>query len=286
MEEVAVYHTDNQLPMQYSLDNYESMIVLAGEIARFVKVQKLSVRIQDREYVTVEGRQFAGACLGLVAIVKSVSDLSTDTEVKYLARTEIISVRTGKQVGYGESVCSNQEKRKRTFEPYAINSMTQTRSIGKAYRNLLSWLMKAAGFQPTPAEEMEFDEPDPKSEPRQKLQPKDSLSNDVVSEMVATLDGEMVHLAIKTLFGRDTLHSAKAAGITAFYKKAYPAEFAAHIKTFGQLTTVGDALLLLSHIPDTSVHPTLVRYWTEIELTTLVDTVVEVHNAQDSVGSQ
>jgi site-specific recombinase XerC len=34
--------------------------------------------------------------------------------------------------------------------------MAQTRAIGKAYRNLLAWLMKAAGFEATPAEEMDF----------------------------------------------------------------------------------------------------------------------------------
>ncbi len=34
--------------------------------------------------------------------------------------------------------------------------MAQTRAVGKAYRNILAWLMKAAGFEATPAEEMDF----------------------------------------------------------------------------------------------------------------------------------
>ena len=34
--------------------------------------------------------------------------------------------------------------------------MAQTRAEGKAYRLLLGWLMKAAGFEATPAEEMDF----------------------------------------------------------------------------------------------------------------------------------
>jgi hypothetical protein len=37
--------------------------------------------------------------------------------------------------------------------------MAQTRAEGKAYRMLLSWLMKAAGFEATPAEEMDFAKP-------------------------------------------------------------------------------------------------------------------------------
>jgi hypothetical protein len=37
--------------------------------------------------------------------------------------------------------------------------MAQTRATGKAFRNLISWLMKAAGFEATPAEEMDFNKP-------------------------------------------------------------------------------------------------------------------------------
>jgi hypothetical protein len=49
--------------------------------------------------------------------------------------------------------------------------MAQTRAIGKAYRNLLAWLMKAAGFEATPAEEMDFqhDEPKKPSKPVQEV---------------------------------------------------------------------------------------------------------------------
>src|SRR6185369_14512327 len=45
---------------------------------------------------------------------------------------------------------------KRRFDEYAIASMAQTRAIGKGFRNLLGWLMKAAGVEATPAEEMDF----------------------------------------------------------------------------------------------------------------------------------
>ena len=48
--------------------------------------------------------------------------------------------------------------------------MAQTRAIGKAYRNLLAWLMKAAGFEATPAEEMDFVHEEPKkSKPVQEV---------------------------------------------------------------------------------------------------------------------
>jgi hypothetical protein len=56
----------------------------------------------------------------------------------------------------GVAICSNKEANKRQWDEYAILSMAQTRATGKAFRNLLSWLMKAAGFEATPAEEMDF----------------------------------------------------------------------------------------------------------------------------------
>ena len=40
--------------------------------------------------------------------------------------------------------------------------MAQTRAVGKAFRNQLAWLMKAAGFEATPAEEMDFVHEEPK----------------------------------------------------------------------------------------------------------------------------
>ena len=41
-----------------------------------------------------------------------------------------------------------------TTSESSIRSMSQTRTIGKAYRTVLAWVMKMAGFEPTPAEEM------------------------------------------------------------------------------------------------------------------------------------
>ena len=44
---------------------------------------------------------------------------------------------------------------KKTLAPFAICSMAQTRAEGKAYRLLLGWLIKAAGYEATPSEEMD-----------------------------------------------------------------------------------------------------------------------------------
>ena len=140
----------------YELINKDSMLKLSTELSQLIKEKGLSSNIQGKQFVNVEGWQFAGASLGLMPIITSTQDLSNETSIKYMATCEVRNITTGTVVATGIALCSNAEKTKRYFDEYAILSMAQTRAIGKAYRNLLAWLMKAAGFEATPAEEMDF----------------------------------------------------------------------------------------------------------------------------------
>jgi hypothetical protein len=140
----------------YELINKDSMLQLATELSQLIKEKGLSSNIQGKQFVNVEGWQFCGASLGLMPIITSTQDLSNETAIKYMATCEVRNITTGQLVATGIALCSNAEKTKRYFDEYAILSMAQTRAIGKAYRNLLAWLMKAAGFEATPAEEMDF----------------------------------------------------------------------------------------------------------------------------------
>jgi hypothetical protein len=142
----------------------------------------LSSNIQGKQFVNVEGWQFAGASLGLMPIITETTDLTRrgtepgQVEIKYMAKCEVRNINTGQLVATGVAICSNFEHSKKRFDEYAILSMAQTRAIGKAYRNLLAWLMKAAGFEATPAEEMDFAVDTPKK-PSQTVQ-------EVVAEIV------------------------------------------------------------------------------------------------------
>ena len=140
----------------YELINKDSMLKLSTELSKLIKEKGLSSNIQGKQFVNVEGWQFAGASLGLMPIITETTDLSKDDEIRYMAKCEIRNITSGQLVAVGIALCSNKEKTKRYFDEYAILSMAQTRAIGKGYRNLLAWLMKAAGFEATPAEEMDF----------------------------------------------------------------------------------------------------------------------------------
>lgn len=151
----------------YELINKDSMLQLSNELSKLIREKGLSSNIQGKQFVNVEGWQFAGASLGLMPIITETKDLSNEGVIKYMATAEVRNINTGALVSTGIALCSNSEKTKRYFDEYAILSMAQTRAIGKAYRNLLAWLMKAAGFEATPAEEMDFAHDEPKKPSKQ-----------------------------------------------------------------------------------------------------------------------
>ncbi len=85
-----------------------------------------------------------------------MQSIGSENETKYSASVSLINIKSGAKVGSGYAVCSTKENGKRNYQEFAICSMAQTRAIGKAYRNMLAWIIRAAGYEPTPAEEMDY----------------------------------------------------------------------------------------------------------------------------------
>ena len=138
-----------------TLGSADDALTLATELQKFVKANRLTSTIQGKEFPNVEAWQFAGSLLGLSPMLESIEDRSTADEIKWQAMVSVTNTRTGATVGRGFATCSNKEHSKRGFADYAICSMAQTRAVGKAYRLSLGWLMKAAGYEATPSEEMQ-----------------------------------------------------------------------------------------------------------------------------------
>lgn len=151
MEEIA----------KYTVGSTSDMVQAATELATFIKDRKLSVKISGKEYVLAEGWQFAGAQFGIISMIKSCERQASEEEIRYRCEAELISIRSNLRIGYGIAICSNKEVSKKYYDEYAICSMAQTRAIAKAYRNAFAWLMKAAGYEATPAEEMKEEENQP-----------------------------------------------------------------------------------------------------------------------------
>jgi hypothetical protein len=174
------------------------MLNLSKDLAKLIKEKGLSSNIQGKQFVNVEGWQFAGASLGLMPIITETTDLTRrgtepgQVEIKYMAKCEVRNINTGQLVATGVAICSNFEHSKKRFDEYAILSMAQTRAIGKAYRNLLAWLMKAAGFEATPAEEMDFAPAEAAKKPSQTVQ---EVVAEIVEEEEVDIDAIKMEIA-------------------------------------------------------------------------------------------
>lgn len=172
---------------------HESMIEKAQTLAKFIQEKKLTTTIQGKEFVQVDGWQFAGSQLGVVPVLTSLENFSEGTEYKYRAEVDLIRLSDGLKVGKGIAICSNKERTKKSFEEYAIASMAQTRAEGKAFRMLCSWLIKAAGFDTTPAEEADYEREDVPGEGDKavlrKLVGSSTLDEEKKTEAYATIEG-------------------------------------------------------------------------------------------------
>lgn len=151
--------TENKPTKPYRLITFATAKKVGAELNQFLEQNNLVYDIAGKKYVPVEGWQFVGMQVGLVQIItecSAVAPFEDSKELKYQAVVEIIN-QYGTVVSRGFAWASNKEKKKTNFEEYAIASMAQTRAIGKAYRNILSWIVKMAGYEATPVEEIDRD---------------------------------------------------------------------------------------------------------------------------------
>lgn len=114
----------------------------------------------DREFVEVGGWQALGAFLDTFA----ETEWSRAIDRGYESR--VVLKRRGQVVGAAESICTRDERSWSNRDDFALKSMSQTRAIGKAFRQSFGWIMTIAGYEATPAEEMVNDTaPKPKPAP-------------------------------------------------------------------------------------------------------------------------
>ncbi|MEM9829890.1 MAG: hypothetical protein AAF944_04605 [Bacteroidota bacterium] len=137
-----------------SLYEPDQMVQLAAHLQTFFAENNLLSEIQGKPYVKVAGWQYAGTKLGIIPMVESVDDVSSEKHTQYQTRVALLNIKTDTYVGCGVGLCSSAEPGKKNKPAYAIQSLSQTRAIGKAYRNLLGWVIDLAGFESTPVEEM------------------------------------------------------------------------------------------------------------------------------------
>ena len=139
---------------------------VANHLAPLVRNQGLVVKGLNRgnseaEYVTVEGWEVLGTFLGIVPVTTTIAEITNDKKriVGYRARATLYQnpiIENDEIVGGTVIARAEAQANKQGFQKdlFAIESMAQTRALGKAYRMGLGWVMKMAGFEGTFAEDM------------------------------------------------------------------------------------------------------------------------------------
>lgn len=136
---------------------------MADALAEIINRQNLYKVISGRKYVMVEGWTTLGAMMGIVPVEEYCQPLPD--AAGFEAKVKLIRASDGGMVGAASAECTRTENNWSNRDSYAVRSMSITRATGKAYRLSFSWIMRLAGFEATPAEEMDGIQPQHNSSP-------------------------------------------------------------------------------------------------------------------------
>jgi hypothetical protein len=132
---------------------------IARQLRDYIAQARMTVRIQGRDYVRIEGWQvLCHLCQLPLPSIVSVRREERDNGYCYIA--EAVLQHGGREYrAYG--LCSSTEPNWANKPEFQLMSMAQTRAVGKVLRLLLGWVVTLAGYEPTPAEEMVIEDPAP-----------------------------------------------------------------------------------------------------------------------------
>jgi hypothetical protein len=153
--ELVPVETQSLVPANlFGIDNPKAIIASAtakaDALADVVKKKGLASNISGREYVRVEGWTLLGSLMGVFPVCVWSREVENGWEARVEART-----MDGHVVGAAEAQCCRDENTWKGRSEFALRSMAQTRATSKALRLPLGFVMALAGFEATPAEEMD-----------------------------------------------------------------------------------------------------------------------------------
>lgn len=152
-----------ELPMRVKMGVATDVANCLSELIKSQGLVKKGLNKKDpnAEYVLVEGWEVLGTMLGITPVTEIVETIKNDKDriIGFKARATLYQnpiIRDGKIVDGTVLSTTEASATRDGFQKDVpgMMSMAQTRALGKAYRMALSWIMKMAGYEGTPAEEM------------------------------------------------------------------------------------------------------------------------------------
>lgn len=130
--------------LAYALD-------IASTLSSVLRDRGMTQKFGAGEHVKTEGWQLAGSLMGFTTDEGPTMELADGS---FEATVMLRSMTTGRVVATASGRCGVDESTWRSKPKYARRSMAVTRAIGRAYAQNFRWLIKLAGYEGTPAEEM------------------------------------------------------------------------------------------------------------------------------------
>ena len=134
--------------------NPQDRLGQANEAAKALMSVAQPVSIQGKPYLTIKDWQTIGSFYGLFAGADEAEPVNIDNVTGFRAKA-VVRTADGTIISSAMAYCLDEGVWKGR-EKFAQASMAQTRAASKALRNCVGWVAHLAGYQDTPAEEMDF----------------------------------------------------------------------------------------------------------------------------------
>lgn len=145
----------------------------ARALADVIESKPKKVVLNGKTYLTYEDWQTVARFYGVTAKVISTQYIEYGEVKGFEAHAVALALATGMEISAADAMCLNDEPKWDVRQKYAwvngkktvvgeekvpffqLRSMAQTRACAKALRNVLAFVPVLAGYEPTPAEEMD-----------------------------------------------------------------------------------------------------------------------------------
>ena len=153
-QELATVHVEEEqrLPTKVVVDQtIQRGQYMAKKLADIIEERNLYTMIGPSKHIRVEGWQTVGALAGFIGRTREIPNDGDGV----MAIAEIVRMSTGEIISTATHECGSKGDGNWAAKPrHQQASMAQTRALSKAFRNVLSWIVVLAGYEPTPSEEM------------------------------------------------------------------------------------------------------------------------------------
>jgi hypothetical protein len=212
----------------------ERVTKVSTTLKDILRKQKLTQRIGSNDHVKVEGWQTLGSMIGVFPVKEYVEEipwpqplpqsmagpLSKGLAFGFKASYRVQTLN-GAVVGGAEGACKRTEQKWAGRDDYALMSMAQTRAMSKALKAPLGFIVTMAGYEATPAEEMDGITQEGTYGPPMSAKPEDlerlnravlflvndgGLAQFVIDSIISDATGYMPRIVYRAL-----LHTARAA---------------------------------------------------------------------------